>query len=542
MNIDNQTILHVKAGHMPPEELLTRILATKPNAFGFAVQEADGADMQTVREDATNLDLENLKGFLKDSLERPSTLYFGSLKEGYDPEDIQPSTITDGDGNTFMTLFVEGTINGHDEPAAHTEQYNLVQGIIIPKIVDWCEDFDGDLDKIMSKINGEVFNKDFLSHVGHRAVLHILPFKGDAVLLGPNTLGINDAEWGWVSRSHGFGETVQEVAAPVVVKKTSWGSGAKKAPAATAIKEQPNGTFVTGGTTLKDVKGVLPPPPQDVATKGEAPRDAEGPVPVFVRPPSWLHKNDDIKQFYMLVGGTSAPPSAWKKNIPVEVVAHHELLKANNYEDFNKYRLSLLLATTGKVASSAPAPTVQQQQKLTKQERLSNRDTAPAAAPEAPITGPVDPLPLPIMEPKDLEKVLDYVAKHLDGNSKEIMPPQEMQKLEAELPVFSEAVGVKLEEMLNWSVSGLFGLAATDPRAVVLWGLEWRKYARQYLMAELKAKSKDNVTMTTEKAASKAPAPEANDKKAGSPVVAATSVPAAGPKKSSWGYGKAKVA
>lgn len=541
MNIDNQTVLYIKAGQMPPTELLERILATKPTAFGFAVQEADGADMQTVREDGSNLDLDNLTGFLTDSKDRPATLYFGTLKEGYDVEDIQPFTITDGDGNTFMTIFTEGTINGHDEPAVHTEQFNVVQGIIIPKIVEWCQDFDGELDKIMAKINGEVFNRDFLSHVGHRAILHILPFKGDAVLLAKNELGA-EFDWGWTSRTHGFGEAIQEPAPVVADKKKGWWGSGKKT--------------VVGGTTIvevekKEAPAASPPPlPKDVATKGEGPKTStpdvkktdEKPMGIFVRPPAWLHKNEDKKQFYCLLGGTTSPPSAWRKNIPVEVKAHHDLLKCKNYDDYNKYRLANLLGTTGAVASSAPAPTVQQQQTMTKQERISAKAEATPAPVEAPIQGPTDPTPLPIMEPKDLEKVLDYVAKHLDGNSREIIPPQEMQKLEAQLPTFSEAVGVKLEEMLNWPVSGLFGLAATDARAVVLWGLEWRAYARQYLMAELKAKAKDGVKTTADKVVTKTTMTEGGAKKVESVVASVPASPAPAAKKNSWGYGKNKAA
>lgn len=532
MNIDNQTVLHIKAGHLPPKELLERILATKPNAFGFAVQEADGADMQTVREDASNLDLESLDGFLNDSKDRPATLYFGSLKDGHSNDDIQPFVIQDGDDNTFMSIFMEGTINGQDEPVTQTEQFNLVHGIIIPKIVEWCQDFDGDLDKIMSKINGDVFNKDFLSHVGHRAILHILPFKGDPVLLGPNELGINDAEWGWSSRSHGFGEAVQEPIAEPVADKKKWYSGKK--------------ATVVGATTVVDTKAeVTPPPlPQDVATKGDEPRvdtkASDKPVAVFVRPPAWLHKNDDKKLFYCIVGDTKSPPSAWKKNIPVEVKANASVLQCKNIDDWNKWRLENLKSSTAAIASSAPvAVDTKQQQSMTKQERVTAKAEATPAA--VPLQGPVDPTPLPIIEPKDLEKVLDYVAKHLDGSSREIIPPHEMQKLEANLPSFGEATATSLEDQLNWPVSGLFGLAATDPRAMVLFALQWRSYARPFLMAELKAKKKDGHATTADKVVTKTTDLGNGGKKQESVVVAAPVV-AAAPKKNSWGYGKNKAA
>lgn len=528
MNIDNQTVLHIKAGQMPPEDLLVRILATKPTAFGFAVQEADGADMQTVREDATNLDLANLNSFMEGRKERPTSLYFGTLKEGYDADDIQPFTICDPDNNTFMTIFTEGTFNGHDEPAAHSEHFNLVNGVIIPKIVEWCEDFGGDIEKIMTKINGEVFNKDFLSHIGHRAVLHILPFKGDAVLLAKNELGA-EFDWGWTSRTHGFGEVSQE---PVKVepKKASGYWGGKK-------KVEPVSTDANGihHVTAKAA-------PKDVATKGEGPRQSESEskaTSIHVRPPSWLHKNDDKKEFYVIVSGKGHP--GWKKSLPVEVTQNHSVLQCKNYDEYLKWRLENLKASTSSIQ--------QNQQPVTKQERVSasqqvkvEKTVTPA---EVPIHGPIDPTPLPIIEPKDLEKVLDYVAKHLDGNSKEIMSPKDMQKLEAELPNFGEATATSLEDQLNWSVSGLFGLAATDARAMVLWGLQWRAYARPFLLAELRAKAKDGVKTTEETKVKTTTTQTGNTKKVESvvvPAAAVASVPAAAAKKNSWGYGKNKAA
>ena len=516
MNVDNQTILHVKAGQVPETKLVELILAKKPTAFGFAVQgKADDGtpEMDVVRENGDNLTLDTVQSFLQQRKEFATTLYFANLPKGYDADDVQPFIISDPDDKTFMTLFVEGDIIGNAEPKAHTEHYNLINGVIIPKIVEWCEDFEGDLDKVMKKINGEVFNKDWLTHVGHRAILHILPMAGDSVMLGKNELGL-EADWGWVSQRHGFGDAVQEPVAAEPVKKKGWWGGKKPAASTEKVETKP----------------VEPPPlPKDVATRGEGPKPsvpdvtvkpAEGdkPIEVAVRPPSWLHKNDHVKAFYSIL--TGQVPGNWKKRIPCVVKQNETLLQCTNLEQFEKWRLDHMMSTT-----SAKAP-------QTKAERIAAEQPAPEApAQDAPIHGPTDPAPLPIIEPKDLEKVLDYVAKHLDGQSKEIPDPKEMQSIEAQLPKFSDAVGVKLEEMLNWPVSGLFGLAATDPRAMVLYALQWRAYARPILQAELRAKEKTS-TKTVE-----------TDLGNGSKKVESVAAPApkteAAPSKKSWGnWGK----
>lgn len=504
MNVDNQTLVHIKAGNLAPEELLERIIATKPTAFGFAVQEPDGAEMVVVREDGTNLDIANLRSFMEESKASPKTLYFGTLKQPYDAEDIQPYTVTDPDDKTFLTIFTEGTLNGHDDPAAHIEHYNYVNGLLIPKIVEWCEDFDGDIEKIMAKLGGPMFKKEFLMHVGHRAVLNIIPFTGDAVTISKNELG-GEFEWGWTSQLHGFGQKKAEE--PVSSAKTTkgWGSKRVNAPGVHNVADLPKDTATKGAdgprTSVPEVAG---------------PSNKDGKsIPVMVRPPSWLHKNDDIRAFYQLLGG--GVPSAWKKKIPIEVKQNHALLQAKNIDEFNKWRLENMMSTTSAGSTQ------------TKAERI-NASMEPA---DNPLEN-TDPKVLPILEPKDLEKVLDFVAKHLDGGSREIIPPHEMQKLEKELPSFCSATATTLEDQLNWPVAGLFGLASVDPRAVVLFALGWRAYARPFLQAELQAKAKNGekvINTVTDLG---------NGSKKTESIVVKTSE--AAPAKKGWGYGKNKAA
>jgi len=55
-------------------------------------------------------------------------------------------------------------ISSADDDKKHTEQYNYVNGIPF-RDLEWCEDFDGDLDKIAKKLTGDTFNREFLMHV-----------------------------------------------------------------------------------------------------------------------------------------------------------------------------------------------------------------------------------------------------------------------------------------------------------------------------------------------------------------------------------------
>lgn len=502
MNVDNQTILHIKSGHLPPDELMQMLLAKKPTAFGFGVQEADGAPMQVMREDGEALDMETLKSFLKERKERPTTMAFQMLKKGYNVEDIMPYIVTDPTDGTFMTLWCEGDIVGHTEEG-HIEQANFITSIVIPKVLDLCETFEGDIAKIMAKIDGPVFRKDITTHFGHRGILHVLPFEGEPVVVQKDNKLFKEFDWGWMSQNHGFGEKAAEEPKAEVAPKKSWGYGNRTVKAETpapAPEQKP---------ADKPAEKANPPGVHNVPEQKKA---DDKPVAVFVRPPSWLLKNEDKKEFYVIVNGKQHP--GWKKSLPVEVTQNHGILQCKNLDDYNKWKLANL---KGQLETSAPMASNVEKPK-TKQERLA----------EQAIQGPVDSTPLPTLEPKTLEKVLDFVAQHLDGNSKEIMDPKKMQEIEATLPKFSDAVGVTLEEMLNWPVSGLFGMAAVDAKAAVLWGLQWRNYARPFLIAEMKAK-KNNEVVTT----------QTTDLGNGSKKVESvvTPAPAAATKKS-WGYGK----
>lgn len=481
MNAGNQTILHIKAGQLAPQDMLEFIVGKKPNAVGYVVQESDGKPLDVVQEDGANLTVEDMSSVLVDAKDLNRSLYFAHLGEGHHPEDVQPFVIDDPDGNKFLSIMLEGDIVGNNADKVHTEQYNYVNGVLIPQIVEICEDFEGDIERVMAKLRKETFNSNFLMHVGHRAVLHFMPFKGEPLMLAKNELHVG-GDWGWFSQLVGFEKAKQEPVVAAAPARRGWGK-----PKAS----NPPGVHSTEATP---VKANADKPTLSVVPKVEAKKDKPLSEQMAIRPPSWLHKNDDIKAFYQILTGEIH--SQWKKKIPIIPTQNLDLLKVANQADFQDYakrwKMENALKTSG-------GNTVQ-----TKQERLSSTATPPPPAdnppklPEQPIHGPVDPTPLPIIEAKDLQKVLDVVAT-LDHNSKEMMDPKEIQKTEGTIPPFTEQVGLKgLEETMNWKVSDLFAIAATDPRAMVLFALQWRAYARPYLQAEIKAKKKDNVTMTTE--------------------------------------------
>lgn len=451
MNVNNQTLLHVKAGSLPPDDLLELLLSKKPNAFGFTVQcvEDGKPDLAVVREDATNMALSELKQLFVNAKDQPISVWLGNLNAGYDPEDIQPFLIRAGEDNIFMTIMLEGDIIGNTDPKEHTEQYNYVNGILIPKIVEWCEDFEGDLDKITKKLTGDTFSKEFMMHVGHRAVLHIIPLEGDPVNLGKNDLGFEDEDWGWITQKHGYGDVKAEPEPVAAPKQRFWGG-----------KKPDNAVIGKDGKPIHDAGTSVPASgqksEQNYPAKAKEAGDKNGaPPPIVTKPPAWCRSNDDVKLFYDIVSGSIHPQ--WKKRLPC-TVKDFEAVKIDNLEDFKKYALNKRLRTTGGTQTSAGKPP--DDLKL--------------------ISGAVGDKELPIIGPKDLDKILEYVATHIDGNSKGIIPPTEMQAIERQLPNFATAIGMKPEETINWTFGSLIGIGNTDVRALALYAMMWRAMFRPY--------------------------------------------------------------
>lgn len=492
MNVDNQTIVHVRATNEAPVQLLACILAKKPTAWGAVVQdvENDKPELAIMREDAKELGIDDLKTLMKNAKDRPLTMYFGNLKEGYHTDDIQPFVISDADDKPFFSIFVEGDIVGFDEPKEHTEQRNFADSFLIPRILEWCNDFDGDLDKITAKINGEIFNNDLLSKVGHRAVIHIVPVDGEVITLGKNELG-EDADWGFTSQHHNYAAVKeQEPVKAADPPKNKFFSKKGSSPAAASPPAAPTAatSTATGGKV------------HDAATPGNVEHPVTGkaegnivitkPKNAVMRPPSWVHKNEDVKMFYQFTGGhyegdtfvRASTPGNWKKRIPVDIKDPKVFEQASAWTKLDDMHKSMLKATAtpGKTDTAAPLP--------------PNTDV-----PVAPQELPEDNN-LPVIPAKELEKILDIVAK-LDDSSREIIDPKEMQELEKLHPKFSESTGAKPGEMLNWPVSGWYAIGKSDYRAVVMALLEFRALWRGRLspgeLSELTKRGEKVVTTET---------------------------------------------
>lgn len=464
-----QTVITKNSGHVIPDELFELIIAKKPNSFGFAVQGEE--ELTVVREEGTP-DLEDLKEFNRNAMDFRALVCFGWLSQ-FNPEDILPLVLQEGD-NAFLAVALEGDFPKFDNNDGRTQEFNLAAELIIPSLNDICELTDGDITKLVAAIGKPSFNNNFFAQVGHRGVLSILPREGDIISFSKNELG-EVYDWGSTSMRHGYGDTKQEpVKAEEPKKRFSFGKKvtppalpqeAAKLPKDVATKGEGPKTSVpevkkVGATTIKETK-----------------KEADGPLPV--RPPDWCHKNDDKRSWYQMVGGNL--PKGWKHNIPVIPV--NGVTPPAKIEDLDAWRANRAKAAIAaqpkeqKTATSAGVPKTGAEVKAIRQEES-----------------------LPIIAAKEMEVLLDFVAKHLDGQSVQMPKPDEIQAIEKKFPALSEALGLKPQDLLNWPVSGLFALGKHDYRALVLGFLEMRNLWRATLkMEDLVGTDKPTVTTTVTK-------------------------------------------
>lgn len=445
------TLLTKKPGHTIPVELLAAIINRRPTAFGAVVQDHESTELSVIHEASTPT-MAQLEEFQQNAKDYQAMLYFGELGSKFNPEDIQPFVITDGDGKPFMAIGLEGDFPKHSQPnLGRTDDYNLASEIIIPTILEVCE-LGGEIEKIMSALNDDRFNKKFLEHVAHRGALTILPIEGDPLWLGKNELG-NAYDWGQTSNRHGFDDVKQEpVKAEAPKKKFSFGAIGKKQEASP------------------------PALPKDVATKGaDGPRTSVPEVrsdgkslPQPVKCPDWIHKNEDKRSWYNMVAGQI--PDRWKNKVPViPVISEDKLpkdlgdLKMWEAEQYKKN----LKGGTAVVNREAVGPV-----------KSETSAGAPKTGAEIAAQRREDDEAKAIIGAKDMEKILNVVAGF---KPEDMMSVKAMADLEKKVGDFSAQVGVTPQEMLNWPLSGLFAIARTDYRAIVLAFVEMRKLWRDTL-------------------------------------------------------------
>lgn len=456
-SIGKQTILTINAGHEAPVEVLQLLLDKKPKQFGFTVQSKEGEDIELTSLRTEDIPtLENLVEMNTNTKPFNVHMVFGYLEGKFDDKNIQPFLVTDVNDTPYMSLVIEGVFGKFDAPEGNTEEMNLFDKFIYPEIENILELTDGDMEKLKKQLSSDRFNTAFLSHTDHRGVLHILPLEGDPIVLSKNELG-ESYSWGSMSQRHGYGDAKQEPEIKKVETKKGWWKKGAEAKGIPQEKVEPK----FDKTSVPEVK---------VKT------NVDKATVTAVRPPAWVHSNSDIKAWYNAVHGQI--PSNWKKRIPVTRV--HDTPEWSDLKDFQQW------ATVQKTASKDQSTAAMVN---------NSGDISPPKDAEQKLTEATGVL----LNKKELEAALDFVSKHLDGQSQEIPDPKTVQGMEKKIPTLSETLAFDETSYLNWPRAALFKFFHDHPTAAALAFIEVRDMLRPHIKVKIKEVEETKTVTTTEK-------------------------------------------
>lgn len=436
------TIVSVKAGHTVPRAYLELVLKNC-NVAGFAIQEdgkltTDQNDVPPNIDDVLSLD--------EESKDCNRTYYFGNFGEGFNSDDVQPFVMRVGedDSEDILAIFAEGDFPGYTQENGRSDEYNLMEEIILPTLMQSYEHCEGDLDKFFAGLDNKLFKKNLLNTGSHRCVFQFVPSSGDPVAIGNNDLG-GEFEWGAVSQLHGYSEGKAAPAAPA--KKGWWNRGSKATSTPAPKKEEEAKPDAAPDPKKTETAPVVPIKTADEYEEISPPPTLHGkPKKAWIRRQLGLSANDKL-------------PAGWKEpNFKIRV---KKRAVVHSLQDLDK-----LGAVNTEAANDKPAATAKAGAPRTQINKPQGNKLKAAADAATQI--------MPILSAEERKEVDDYLTKYLNG-SEVTNNPLEIQKEEQKYPYWSEATGRPFEEILSMPISLLFALAEMKPKAVVLMLIEARR-------------------------------------------------------------------
>lgn len=447
-------IIHKKAGQSIDERLLVKALDQFPSAIG-TVTRVNGE--LHVSNDRGVPDLETMKTALEAAKDHEVYVWLAKIDEqdNIKQEDIQPFVIEDN-GKIVLAVMVEGDFAKYNTPNGSDEWANFSTEVLLPTINEYAELSEGNFEKFVEHLHGKMFEKNMMSHVGHRGIIAVIPCEGDALVLSQSNSLLGTYDWGFTTQhlDHDkIADQTPEVKEEPTEKKSFFSFSSKKAdtsakqtetppaPKTEADKSDPVNTTKAEDKKVSEAdKKVLPPKGKN----SNIPSPAPG-----VRVPDTL-KGKARKQYIRKGMGLSPNsdelPEGWFKEGFVIPAKGTKPSVVKDLKDLGKA-----------VQSSSSAAAIEAGKK----------------AGEYPAKDG-DSSPIPVITEKNKLAVMEFVSKRLDKNSQEITDPKTMQAAEAKIPTFTEATGVTVGDLKKLFFKDLSDFANTYPMEAALLIMELR--------------------------------------------------------------------
>lgn len=471
--MNTATIVHVKPGHIAPEEYLKIVTEKCPTVFGFAGRENGKLKCEASPSSVPLAELKELNEAFKDS---DLVMFFGNYPKAVLPDDVQPWSLSKpndkGELEHFLLMFFEGGFEKYEGlNGDHTAEYCVSDEVIFPRMDKAFNDAGKDIPKFIESLRQPGIKKSLSNSFEKRGVFLFMPEEGEIISFGENDVG-GSYDWGTTSNAYGYTEkgTVVAQAAQAVNKGLSFlrGRGATS-------------TSVTSGTTPPPDPAPKPDAPHpdadpdrkvvEVPKPSEAPetRTIDGVVQYKTFPPPKLHgkaRNLWVRTFNrgeLPDGCDKSDFFVWVESDILEL-AKQSVSSKNEVESLARGVHNLRKKVQGEAVSAGMREANAEAEAareilLGKENKTPSRSTVREKAPS-----PSDYLP--VISDTDKEKSLSILSTYLDPRNEKRPSPVEIQHGERKWPSFSQSIGLKFEELLFIPVKTLNELFDNNKIAV----------------------------------------------------------------------------
>lgn len=477
--MNTQVIINKLAGFVPPRSYIQAVLKHCPDCYGISIQDKDGdtpiLDVVTAPD---KLDADKVMAILDGIKDLPAVLCFGTMTQDFNKEDdLQPFNLEQagaGEGDDpekILSIFVEGDLPNYSKPGeGHTEAYHFWEDFLFPTLEEKLQ-AAADLPSFYDKLKTSAFKQAIENPFGHRGVVVLVPLEGDIIAFGKNEIG-GEFPWGTTSNVFDWKGDEAVAAKPGIVAKAKsrlaaiTGAATATAPAS-AIKTDDNGVHHVGNTTIVDVEKakdstaisstVVPAAPKAGFTK--------------VTPPAKLQGNARNAWIRLFTGQHEGPMPVGHNNKAFEVEVSNDILEFALRDVSTKDQVKSLSKEVGRkqkpIANSAVAAAVKTAEKVNDDKStIQDPNKKPAEQPAGDKRPPSDFLPEMSADVK--KGTVDLVTDWATRPTEKMPSALEIQRIEAKWPIFTEMMGIKKEDICNWTIADVKELCKKYPDAAAL--------------------------------------------------------------------------
>lgn len=433
--MNTSTIIHLPPGRTADTAFLAEAVVKFPTVFGFAFQQDNQLEEEVHAKAWKAEEIQEILEYAKDG---HRVIMMGNWPNAKLPEDIQPYVLRDTQDQPILAMFMEGDFAGYAGiQEGHTDEYNVSDEVVFPRIEKAWKDADCDFDKFVEELRGGAVARTLKNSFKHRGYFLLLPRVGDPIIIAENEIG---ATYSWGSASNVEGLSYKEAAPAAEVKEGGNLSfldrmRGKKASAEPVVTPPPVPPVkpVENKPGLPGVKPTSTP----AATPVKPETDTSIPL-VQMSPPKDLTggaKNHWLRLFNGKNPGDLPPDHQSNK---VAIWVHPSMVEfAKRQVASTKDMRKLVEEVKHAQKGGEPKDFKASDGKSTTREPATNYVNTST-----------------VLDVKDKEKAVGLLAGFLDKK----LSPLEIQKMESKWPSFSDEVGVSFEELLFLSADQIMKL------------------------------------------------------------------------------------